>query len=176
MNMFRKRFIAALILATFFLIPLSVSAQLLLPSEEPIWEPEDPLPGPYDPNRADSDPNENVEEDPDADPFPQSADGSNDTSEQNANANRVEKIDNPLGTETFEGLADRIGKVLIDIAIPVAVIIIIYAGFQYMTANGNAEKISSAHKTLLWTLVGVAVILIGKGFISLVKDLLTLRK
>ncbi len=38
-----------------------------------------------------------------------------------------------------------------------AVILIIWSGFLFVTALGNDEKIKKAKKTFLWTLVGTAV-------------------
>ena len=41
------------------------------------------------------------------------------------------------------------------------VIIFIYAGFLYLTAAGNEEKITRAKNTLLWAVVGIAVAVLG---------------
>lgn len=40
-----------------------------------------------------------------------------------------------------------------------AVLIIIVAGFYYVTANGNAQQITRAKDTIVYAVVGVAVIL-----------------
>ena len=43
----------------------------------------------------------------------------------------------------------------------VAIIMILYAGFLFLTAAGNEEKVASARSTLLWGLVGIAVALVA---------------
>jgi len=54
-------------------------------------------------------------------------------------------------------------RVLIEIilvfAIPFIVFFIIYAGFLYVTAQGNPEKIKKAHNALLYALIGGLLIL-----------------
>lgn len=88
-----------------------------------------------------------------------------------------DRIINPLGDNVndLESLAKVIGTAIVDLALPVAVIIILWIGVQFLLAGGNAEKITKARKALLWTLVGIAIILIGDGFIALIKDILSLQ-
>ena len=43
------------------------------------------------------------------------------------------------------------------LAFPVAVIFIFVAGFLFVTAQGNEEKIKRARSTLAWALLGLAV-------------------
>lgn len=46
-----------------------------------------------------------------------------------------------------------------------AIIIIIVAGIRYMTAGGDAAKISTAKNTIIGALVGIAVIVLGRYLI-----------
>ena len=70
-------------------------------------------------------------------------------------------------------LLDLIRLILTRIIMPIAavfvVIWIIYAGFKYVMAQGNQAKITEAHKTLLWSLIG-AGILLGATAISQVVE------
>jgi hypothetical protein len=50
-------------------------------------------------------------------------------------------------------------EIILVFAIPFIVFFIIYAGFLYVTARGNPEKISTAHKALLFALIGGMLIL-----------------
>jgi len=54
-------------------------------------------------------------------------------------------------------------KVINDILLPIggvlAVLAFIYSGFLYVTAQGNQTKLATAHKALLYTSVGTAVLL-----------------
>jgi hypothetical protein len=47
---------------------------------------------------------------------------------------------------------------------------IIYAGFKYVTAQGNEKKVSEAHKTLLWALVGTGVLLGAAGISRVIEN------
>jgi len=81
-------------------------------------------------------------------------------------------ISNPLDSDSFSDLISNIIDWLIIIGQSIAVIMIIWSGFLFMTSEGNEEKITKAKKSLTWALVGLLVLLIGDGFIGIVKDLL----
>ncbi len=49
---------------------------------------------------------------------------------------------------------------------PIIVLFIIYGGFLFVTAGDNEAQITKARKTILWTLVGAAV-LIGAKVIAM---------
>ena len=71
-------------------------------------------------------------------------------------------------TEILGGLRDWIAGL---IAI-VAVIMILYAAFLYMTAGGDEDKIGTAKKTLMYGIIGVGVSLIAYSIFSIVKSFL----
>lgn len=79
---------------------------------------------------------------------------------------------NPLGTNSVIVLIGRIVRFFYAIAIPLAIIMIIYVGILFLTAGGNEEQLKKAKKTMIWIAVGIAVILIGRGVITLIKDIL----
>ncbi|MFA5392572.1 MAG: TrbC/VirB2 family protein [Candidatus Paceibacterota bacterium] len=54
------------------------------------------------------------------------------------------------------------------IVIIVAAIMIISAGFTYVTSAGNADKIKGAMNTIIYALVGIAVALLAKGLVFMV--------
>jgi hypothetical protein len=84
------------------------------------------------------------------------------------------RIRNPLGVEDLGQLVQRLADQLANLAIPVAVVLYIYAGFQFLSARGNPERIAKAKKTMLYTTIGLAVIFIGGGFVDLIRSLLNL--
>lgn len=70
------------------------------------------------------------------------------------------KIVNPFKKDTIEGLIKTIvDDILMPIGGVVAVMMIMYAGFLYVTARGNESKISEAHKALTWAVIGAAILL-----------------
>jgi len=67
--------------------------------------------------------------------------------------------------------------VLVDIilvfAIPFIVFFIIYAGFLYVTAQGNPEKIQKAHAALLYALIGGMLILGANVLLYVITNTIT---
>lgn len=81
---------------------------------------------------------------------------------------------NPIAAESLIDLAKAIGRFLLQIAIPIAVIIIIYAGLLYLTSGGKPEQVKKATTAFKYALIGLAIILIGQGFFTLIKSILNL--
>jgi len=80
---------------------------------------------------------------------------------------------NPFGeTKDIGTLLSKIIDFLIYLAIPVSTILIIYAGFLYLTSAGNEQKIKTAQKALIWALVGFAVVLIASSVPGIIKEIL----
>ena len=73
------------------------------------------------------------------------------------------EIKNPLGYDDFDELIRRIITFTRQIATAVAPIMIIVAGFFFITAAGDPEKIKTAKRLLLWTAIGFGVILLAEG-------------
>ena len=77
------------------------------------------------------------------------------------------KIENPLGNDDLLGFVDTIIDAALKIGAVVAVLAVIFAGFKFVTAQGDEEAISTAKKTLLYAAIGI-VILLGARAISTV--------
>lgn len=85
-------------------------------------------------------------------------------------------IHNPLNISadtSLESIINSIINLLITIGIPLAGLMYLWAGFQFLTAAGDSRKVSLAKKTILYTTIGVAILLSAKGIIIVVEDLLT---
>ncbi len=70
-------------------------------------------------------------------------------------------IENPLGNSVSDipSFIVKIISFVLTIGVPIVTLAIIYSGFLFVTAQGNSEKLKSAKKTLLYTLVGAALLL-----------------
>src|SRR3989338_936870 len=79
---------------------------------------------------------------------------------------------NPLQTQTIYDLMNAILKFALEIGIPIAVVMIIYAGILFVTSRGNPSMITKARTILLYAVIGLAIILIGKGFLTLIQSIL----
>lgn len=71
------------------------------------------------------------------------------------------------GITSIGGLLTAILNILLVIAVPVIVFFIIFAGFTYVTAQGNSEKIKTATRSLTYAIIG-AVLILGSVALSTV--------
>lgn len=78
---------------------------------------------------------------------------------QPEDSNGSARLQNPLGDQTLIGLFQDILDVIMVFAVPIIVFFIIYAGFQYVIARGNAEAIKNANRALLYAVIGGVLIL-----------------
>ena len=61
---------------------------------------------------------------------------------------------------------NNILEFIINIGVVVVVLMVIFAGFKFVMAQGNESKITEARTMLFWTLIG-ALVLLGAKAISL---------
>lgn len=85
-------------------------------------------------------------------------------------------IDNPLngGPNNIFDIINIATTWLLNISIPLAVLFILYAGFLMLTAGGTPGKFDRGKKILINVVIGLAVIFIGRGFITLIYSILEL--
>jgi len=76
------------------------------------------------------------------------------------------------GAGSINELFLKIVRFLMALAIPFAVVMIIWSGFLFATAQGDPTAITKAKKNFIWTIVGVAVILASEAIIGYVSELL----
>ena len=92
---------------------------------------------------------------------------------QNNGLNQDIKIPNPFncgGSADSNGgctllalITAILNNIILPIATVAAVMYVIFAGFKYVQARGNPAEIQKAHQRLLWTLIGVGVLLGAAG-------------
>ncbi len=85
-------------------------------------------------------------------------------------------IQNPLKSNDLSQLLDNIINFLLTLAAPIAVIMMIYAGYLFITASDNEEKVKTARKTMLYVVIGIAILILSKGVVTLVSSFLPLKK
>ena len=83
-------------------------------------------------------------------------------------------FDPPLQSQTIFDLLTGILSFALTIGIPIAVGMIIYAGILFLTAGANPNAVGKAKSILLYAVIGLAIILIGKGFLTLIRSILDL--
>lgn len=88
-----------------------------------------------------------------------------------------EGLPNPLRcggqpVETIDGLISCITEALKVLVIPIATVMIIIGGIQYLTSMGNEDKVRRAKATLLYAIIGVAVVLAVDFIVDLIREVL----
>lgn len=70
------------------------------------------------------------------------------------------QLQNPLGAgTTLIGFIQDLVDAILILVVPIIVFFIIYAGFLYVTARGNSEAVSKAHRALLYAVIGGVIVL-----------------
>lgn len=78
----------------------------------------------------------------------------------NTNGVKIDGISNPIqGINTLPQFIEAVIKIVLTVGIPLLVLAIIYAGFLYVKAQGNPGELEVAHRTLLYTVIGGALLL-----------------
>lgn len=71
---------------------------------------------------------------------------------------------------TFAEAISKIIKIVLGFLGVIFIILIIYAGFNWMTSAGNEEKIEKAKKTMVAAVIGVAIVLMAYAITYFVID------
>jgi hypothetical protein len=83
------------------------------------------------------------------------------------------EIKNPLGDKTITDIIKAIINWLYTIIIVgIAPIMYIIAGYRFITAVGDPEKINTAKRMALWTTIGLMVATAVYGIIALIGEIL----
>ena len=87
----------------------------------------------------------------------------------------------PPGTKQLPGgpatglalldLVDLLTNWVFAIFVILAIIFVLLAAFQFVTAGGEAEKVSEARQKLIWAAVGIIIALISKGLVPVIKNI-----
>jgi len=75
---------------------------------------------------------------------------------------------NQLGTTDANKMIGRIIKAIMGIMGTVALLLFVYGGILWMTAAGNSERAGEARKILIWTSLGLIIILGSYGIVDFV--------
>ncbi|MEK7600860.1 MAG: pilin [Patescibacteria group bacterium] len=83
-------------------------------------------------------------------------------------------LPNPLESDNVIDLINAALRFITAIAIPIAVIMIIWAGIKYLTAGSNPKAVGEANNIIWSVVIGLAIIFIGRGFVDLVESVLNI--
>ena len=78
----------------------------------------------------------------------------------------------PSRYTSIEALIESITNWIFYVGIVLAPLMILIGAFIFMTSAGDPNKVQTAKKIIIWTVIGFAIILFSKGLISLIKYIL----
>jgi hypothetical protein len=84
----------------------------------------------------------------------------------------VIQICNPIQACDFSELVDSLINFIFWIALALFPLMIVIAGFYFVTAAGDPAKVEKAKGIILYAVIGFIVVILAKGFIELLKQIL----
>lgn len=85
------------------------------------------------------------------------------------------QICNPLKVDSLQALLDAIINFIFWIGMTLAPVILIIAGFLYVTSAGDPKKVETAKRMILYALIGLVILLLAKGFVVVLKSIIGVR-
>ena len=76
------------------------------------------------------------------------------------------ELQNPLGTDDPRVFIGRLIKGILGLSGSIALLMFVYGGVVYLTAQGESERIQRAKNTLIWATMGLAVIVGSYAFLN----------
>ena len=83
----------------------------------------------------------------------------------------AESLKNPLAYTDLKDFLYAVLQVVTVATIPIVVVMIIYVGFTYVVSRGNPEKIKSANKALVYTVIGATVIIGARAILEIMSNI-----
>lgn len=84
----------------------------------------------------------------------------------------VVEIKNPLEAESFEDLINSLVNFIFGVSLAIVPLMVIIAGFYWLTAAGDPKKVKTALDIIKWTVIGFAIILFARGIIAIIRHVL----
>lgn len=85
-------------------------------------------------------------------------------------------LTNQIKVGTVEDLLVALLNIFIIIATPIIVLFIIYAGFLYVTAQGNSQQVQQATRALTYAIIGGVIVLGAVAISGIVADIVAAFK
>ncbi len=91
------------------------------------------------------------------------------------NYNPDNVVPNPTGLHTFTELLAKITNYLNLIVDPLVVIMVLWGGFQILTAAGDEAKFKKGKQTLTYAAIGAIIIICASGLIYIINEFLGIQ-
>ena len=80
-------------------------------------------------------------------------------------------IENPLKYETFDQIIKALINFVFTIALAAAPLMIIIAGFLFVTAAGNPDKVSQAKRIIWYTVIGLVIVFLANTLVDIIQKI-----
>jgi len=77
-------------------------------------------------------------------------------------------LPNPLAVGSFEGLITAIINWLLLISLPIIILLILYAGFQFMVSGVSPDARKNSLNIIKYALIGYAIMLLAKVLVGVI--------
>ncbi len=84
-------------------------------------------------------------------------------------------IKSPINATSFEALVGNITNFIFWVALALAPLLFLIAGFYILTAGGDPNRVTTGKRIMIYTLIGFAIILFARGLIALLQNVLGVK-
>lgn len=81
-------------------------------------------------------------------------------------------INNPVSFESLDEFVLHLVNLAISFSVLIAVVALIIAGFKYILAMGDEEKVEDATKSLIFAIVGLVIVFIAPLIVEFITNTL----
>lgn len=78
----------------------------------------------------------------------------------------------PLGGKNISDIVANIIQSLLGIVGVLALVMFIYGGIMWMTSGGSSERIEQGKKTIVWAVLGLAIVFFSYAILDFILDTL----
>jgi hypothetical protein len=82
-------------------------------------------------------------------------------------------LKNPLKADSFQALITAILDLMIKLGTPILALFFVYAGFMFVTAQGDQKKLETAKEMFFWGVIGAALILGASVIMTFLNETIT---
>lgn len=86
------------------------------------------------------------------------------------------KINNPIKAGSIEEIIENVINFFFTIALIICPLIIIVGGFMMVTSGGDPGKVETGKKMVYYALIGLGIVVLAKGFVLALKQILNVKK
>lgn len=83
------------------------------------------------------------------------------------------QICNPIKYDDFSEFVLAVTNAAVDVIMPFVFIAFIYTGFLFVRAQGKPDEIKKAQQSLMWSVIGAAILLGAWGFSQIIESTLS---